>query len=104
MLEVIRFHAKRAYVVVVPQVDGDELIGPYTNIKRANKDALVWGGQVQVMLKTPGFLARCHESGLCALFCDDQANEHFGIPTKGVAFRFWRVRVYLSGFVQGLSI
>ena len=49
-----------------------------------------------------GWIARRHELALYDLFCDDQANEHYGTPTQGLAYRFWRIRVYLRGFFQKL--
>jgi hypothetical protein len=104
MLEVLQFHAKRAYVVVVPKIDGDELIGPYTSIKPADRDAQAWGGRVQAVLKPDSIVTRPHRRGLYALFCDDQANEHYELPTTGLMYRLWRARVYLGGFIEGLSL
>lgn len=47
------------------------------------------------------WLAKRHFAGEHSLFCDDQANEHFGLPTRGLGYRIWRMRVYCSGFLRG---
>lgn len=42
-----------------------------------------------------GFVLRHHEEGLVHLAMDDMANDHYGLPTVGFAYRLWRCRVYL---------
>ena len=50
-----------------------------------------------------GWFARRIESAHYELFCDDQANEHYGVPTSGFSYRVWRVRVFFRGFFAKLT-
>lgn len=52
--------------------------------------------------RRPSWLARRLESAEYDLFCDDQANDHYGTPTTGLGYRIWRVRVFLRGFFAKL--
>ena len=42
-----------------------------------------------------------HLKGQCNLFCNDHANDHYGISTHGLLYHMWRIRIYLRGFFFG---
>jgi hypothetical protein len=39
-----------------------------------------------------------HERAKYHLYCDDIANIRHNEKTEGIAYRVWRIRVYLAGF------
>lgn len=40
-----------------------------------------------------------HERGLQLLACDMEACEHYGLPTRGLAHKWWQARCYMRGFL-----
>ncbi|WP_425953320.1 hypothetical protein [Ralstonia pseudosolanacearum] len=49
-------------------------------------------------------LAYAHDKGLYAIYCDQEACEHYGISTKGVSAALWELRLYLVGYFRGLFV
>lgn len=46
------------------------------------------------------WVSQRHQAGQYNLFCDDQANLHYGITAPGGRFSFWRARQYLKAFLR----